>query len=100
MALSNDLISQFVKVTKDEVDTKKETTVYGTIVEKDGDKYVKLDGSELLTPITSTTDAENNERVTVMIKDHGATVTGNISSPSARTETVKEIYFSDEDQCE
>lgn len=79
MALSNDLISQFVKVTKDEVDTKKETTVYGTIVEKDGDKYVKLDGSELLTPITSTTDAENNERVTVMIKDHGATVTGNIS---------------------
>lgn len=91
MALSNDLISQFVKVTKDEVDTKKETTVYGTIVEKDGDKYVKLDGSELLTPITSTTDAENNERVTVMIKDHGATVTGNISSPSARTETVKEI---------
>lgn len=91
MALSNDLISQFVKVTKDEVDTKKETTVYGTIVEKDGYKYVKLDGSELLTPITSTTDAENNERVTVMIKDHGATVTGNISSPSARTETVKEI---------
>ena len=91
MALSNDLISQFVKVTKDEVDTKKETTVYGTIVEKDGDKYVKLDGSELLTPITSITDAENNERVTVMIKDHGATVTGNISSPSARTETVKEI---------
>ena len=91
MALSSDLISQFVKVTNDEVDTKKETTVYGTIVEKDGDKYVKLDGSELLTPITSTTDAEANERVTVMIKDHSATVTGNVSSPSARTDTVKEI---------
>lgn len=90
MALSSDLISQFVQVTKEEKKSK-ETTVYGTIVEYDGGKYVKLDGSELLTPISMTADALDGERVTVMIKDHTALVTGNISSPSARTDTVKEI---------
>lgn len=90
MALSSDLISQFVQVTKEEK-TNKETTVYGTIKEYNGGKYVQLDGSELLTPISITADALDGERVTVMIKDHTATVTGNLSSPSARTDTVKEI---------
>ena len=32
MGLSNDLISQFVKITKDTSKSKKETTVYGKIV--------------------------------------------------------------------
>mgnify|MGYP002677964888 CR=1 FL=1 len=91
MALSNDLISQFVKVTNDEVKTKPETTVYGTIVEVDGTKFVKIDGSEVLTPISSTADAEENERVIVAIKDHGATVTGNSSSPAARKGSVEDI---------
>lgn len=90
MALSSDLISQFVQVTKEEKQSK-ETTVYGTIVEYNGGKYVKLDGSELLTPISVTADALDGERVTVMIKNHTATVTGNLSSPSARTGTVKDI---------
>lgn len=91
MALSNDLISQFVKVTNDEVKTKPETTVYGAIVEVDGTKFVKIDGSEVLTPISSTADAEANERVIVTIKDHGATVTGNSSSPAARKGSVEDI---------
>ena len=90
MALSSDLISQFVKVTKEEKPSK-ETTVYGTIVEYNGGKYVKLDGSELLTPISTTADALAGERVTVMIKNHNALVTGNLSSPAARTDTVKEL---------
>ena len=90
MALSSDLISQFVQVTKDDK-TKKETTVYGTIVEYEGNKYVKLDGSELLTPISSTADAIDGERVTVMIKNHNAIVTGNMSSPAARTDDVKDL---------
>lgn len=91
MALSNDLISQFVKTTKDDTKRSSEQTVYGTVVEYNGDKYVKLDGSELLTPISSTTNMINGERVTVMIKNHSATVTGNLSSPAARTEEVETI---------
>ena len=90
MALSSDLISQFVQLTKEEKQSK-ETTVYGTIVDYDGGKYVKLDGSELLTPISMTADALNGERVTIMIKDHTAIVTGNLSSPSARVGTVAEL---------
>ena len=91
MALSKDLISQFVKITNDDKKAKGETFVYGTIVEYKGDKYVQLDGSELLTPISTTTDTKAGERVTVMIKNHSATVTGNVSSPSARSDDVNAV---------
>lgn len=91
MPLSNDVISKFVKVTKDSVKSKTETTLFGSIVKQDGSNYVRIDGSDLLTPVSLTTDVENGERVTVLIKDHSAIVTGNISSPSARTDDVKSI---------
>lgn len=92
MALSSELISQFVKATKDDGSKdNNESTVYGTVKEYNGKKYVQLDGSDLLTPISSTTDTKADERVTVMIKNHTATVTGNISSPAARTDDVQEI---------
>ena len=92
MALSSELISQFVKATKDDSSKdNNESTVYGTVKEYNGKKYVQLDGSDLLTPISSTTDTKSDERVTVMIKNHTATVTGNISSPAARTDDVQEI---------
>ena len=91
MSLSNDLISQFVKVTNDKEEPKKESFCYGTIVEYEGTKYVKLDGSELLTPISSTADAKVDERVTIMIKNHQAIVTGNLSSPSSRKADVDDL---------
>ena len=91
MALSNDLISQFVKVNKDEDRTKKETTVYATVVKNGDITYVKIDGSELLTPVVSTADTKDGERVTVMIKNHYAIITGNISSPAARVGDVGDV---------
>lgn len=91
MALSSDLISQFVKTIKDDKKVNQESTVYGTTVEYNGSIYVKIDGSDLLTPVTTTTDMNAGERVTVMIKNHTATVTGNISSPAARTDAVKDV---------
>lgn len=90
MSLSSDLISQFVKATNDTSKTKTAATVYGTVV-YDGKPYVKLDGSDLLTPVATTTDVKDGERVTVLIKDHTATVTGNLTSPAARTDDVKEV---------
>ena len=90
MQLPKSIVSQFAKLSK--VDNKKtESTSYGTIVEKDDAKYVKLDGSDVLTPISTTVDMENGERETVLIKNHTAIVTGNISSPAARTGTVQVI---------
>lgn len=92
MSLSSELVSQLVKTTLGPKETSKETTVRGTtVVDEAGRSWVKLDGSELLTPIATTADVKDGERVTVMIKDHTATVTGNLSSPSARTDDVKEI---------
>lgn len=91
MGLSSDLISQFVKAAKGEPETKKETTVYGTTVIRDGQTYVKLDGSDLLTPVTSTVTPRENERVTVSIKNHTGTITGNVSAPAARNDDVKEL---------
>ena len=91
MGLSNDLISQFVKVTKDNTKQKTESTVYGETVYYKGETYVRLDGSELLTPVKSTTDTIPGDRVAVMIKDHTATITGNLSSPSARKSQVDGI---------
>lgn len=91
MKLPKKLVSEFVKVTNTNTSTKTktETTVYGTIV-KDGEStYAQLDGSEILTPVSSTTDTQDGDRVTILIKNHTATVTGNLTSPSARTDDVQ-----------
>lgn len=90
MPLSSELISQFVKITNDNKDTTKESTVYGTTVSMNGTTYVQIDGSELYTPINTTADVQPNERVIVMIKNHTALITGNITSPSARATEVKQ----------
>lgn len=88
MALSSDLISQFAKVTKDETETKKESIVYGTAVEYGGKMYARLDGSDRLTPIVSTAGVKAGDRVTVIIKNHSAILSGNVSSPSASKDDV------------
>lgn len=91
MGLSSDLISQFVKITNDTNKSKKETTAYGTVVDYNGGTYVRLDGSDLLTPMTKTVGVKDGDRVTISIKDHTATVTGNISSPSASSSELKAV---------
>lgn len=91
MPLSPDLISQFVKATKDETKPNNESTLRGTVVKYNGKEYVKLDGSELLTPVKTTTSNNDGDRVDVTIKDHTATITGNTTSPSAQDKDVQEI---------
>lgn len=83
MNLPSDLIEQFVKMTNDS-DNKKnnKTSSYGTAVEYDGSMYVKLDGSDLLTPVDTSATIHENDRVIVDIHKHNAIVSGNISSPS------------------
>ena len=91
MPLSSELVSQFAKLASNKPKEEKESTVYGTTVIQNGNKYVKLDGSELLTPASFTTNIADGERVTVFIKNHMAIVTGNITSPAARTSEVEEV---------
>ncbi len=92
MALSTDLISQFVKVTKDETKDNKGSTVYGEVVKHNGKDYVKIDGSDLLTPVSSASIVvENGERASILIKDHSATITGNVTSPAGTDKSVQNV---------
>lgn len=90
MSLSNDLLSQFAKLTNKKTKVT-ETTVYGVVKEYNNSLYVQLDGSELLTPVTTTSSYKAGDRVAVMIKNHTATVTGNLTFPSATTSDVKNV---------
>lgn len=84
MGLSKVIIDDFAKVTNDDRHISQNTTLYGTI-KVNGDKnYVQLDGSDLLTPCSSSVNVKDGERVMVVVGGHEAVVTGNMSSPAAR----------------
>ena len=92
MALSQNLVNEFVKTMNPEPDRVKETTLEGVYRKTvDGVEYVKLDGSEIWTPVTSVVGANNDDRVRVTIKNHTAMVTGNITSPSATGKDVSDL---------
>lgn len=93
MALSNNLINQFVNVVNvnSKSNIKKDEPLYGTIVSQGGTTYVKLDGSESFTPVMTTVEYAEGERVLVNIFKHTATVIGNVSSPAVNGGTVKKV---------
>ena len=91
MVLSSDLIKQFAKSTKDETKKTTEATVYGTVIQQSSGTHVRLDGTELLTPVETTAEISNGERVAVLLRNHTAMVMGNVSNPSASTRTVSGI---------
>lgn len=90
MALSQDIKKQFAKTAVPKR-LSQETTVEGTFKTINGKEYVQLDGSDILTPVKSTVSAETGDRVKVLIKEHEATVNGNITSPSARSKDLDNI---------
>ena len=84
MALSTELISQFAKIVAPKESRPEFTTVTGRAKSYAGKMYVQIDGSDQLTPIASSTvGLKDNDWVTVQIKNHSATVTGNATDPSA-----------------
>ena len=93
MALSNDLTTMFAKeiLRTDEPKQKQVVTLNGTVVEDGGVEYVRLDGSDIVTPVVTTTAIKNGERVTVEIRNHSAVVTGNLSDPSASGSSVDDM---------
>lgn len=82
MALSYDLLSQFAKITNDQNQKEKKTKTYGEIVRVGNQNFVRLDGSEILTPYERTVTVKEGDRVVVNIENHNATITGNMSDPS------------------
>lgn len=103
MKLSDFLVSKFVKETAPKEEKRDEVTVYGTvkviedgryvrpdgtIIEIENGKYVQLDGSDFLTPFSEAVAVEDGERVLVMIKDHSAVLTNNLTSPATNITVV------------
>lgn len=106
MGLSTELISQFAKITNDQKKSRiDEATLYGEVVQCDDSICVRFDGSEQLTPVTTITEKDKNgnitnfkygaasvktgDRVSVSLKNHSATITGNLSDPPmGRAEVV------------
>ena len=91
MNLSQDIITAFAKITNDNKKDNKETILYGTTVIQNGTRYVQIDGSNELTPVQSTAVIRSGARVTIMLKDHQAVVTGNLTDPSASSEDLGNV---------
>ena len=106
MGLSDELVSQFAKITNDQkVSRIDEVTLYGEVVKCDDSVYVKFDGSDELTPVTTVTEKDESgniinfkygaasvktgDRVSVVLKNHSATITGNLSDPPMGRAEVK-----------
>ena len=94
MVLSEELVANFVKSTNDKKTTSSEATVYGTVKIEGDKKYVQIDGSSIKTPVNTTSDISDGDRVIVLIKNHEATIIGNVSSPSAKNASVNDQYNS------
>lgn len=91
MDLSRNIIKRYVQVASPEKITSNSETVYGTVVNEGETLYVKIDGSDILTPVSSTIDIKANDRVLVLVKNHEATVIGSPSSPTARLEELNNL---------
>lgn len=91
MDLSRNIIKRYVQVASPEKITSNSETVYGTVVNEGETLYVKIDGSNILTPVSSTIDIKANDRVLVLVKNHEATVIGSPSSPTARLEELNNL---------
>ena len=89
--LSRNIIKRYVQVASPEKITSNSETVYGTVVNEGETLYVKIDGSNILTPVSSTIDIKADDRVLVLVKNHEATVIGSPSSPTARLEELNNL---------
>lgn len=92
MKLSDNVISEFVKMTNDTPSTNtNQSKIYGTAIIYNDEQYVQLDGSDLLTPADNTVHIKNGERVTVSIQNHVVTIDGNISDISASNQHLVSV---------
>ena len=91
MSLDKKVIKDFVAAVNKKEETKTPTILTGTVHREGGTVFVKIDGSESLTPVSTVINVEDGERVTVIIENHKAMITGNLSSPAARGNEVEDL---------
>lgn len=89
--LSRNIIKRYVAVASPEKVTSSSNTVNGTVVTEGDVLYVQIDGSNVLTPVSSTIDLKDGDRVLVLLQNHQATVIGSPTSPTARLEELRAL---------
>lgn len=88
MNLSNVIVKEFAKSVTADNNSNTNSNVRGTIVSSGGSKFVRIDGSDALTPISEITDAQLGDRVLVTIENHSATIIGNYTYPTSARATI------------
>lgn len=92
MELSAQLLKSFAKVVNQpSKETSKTSTIYGDLKNDKNDFYVKIDGSEEYIPTYTVVNGQTGDRVVCEIRNHSVLVTGNLSSPSATGDDVKQV---------
>ena len=91
MGLSKDLINQYVEAVVHVDKNETRDNYYGTIVEFNSTNYVKMDGSDVLTPITNTVSVNPGDRVMVRIQNRTATIASNLTSNAVNAATLDKI---------
>lgn len=94
MNLQTELIKEFAEVVHDVSGNKQrlsDNIMYGTLSKEGAHNYVKIDGSDLLTPVVVAASADSGDRVGVIIKNHTAIAGFNFSSPSVNTRTMENL---------
>lgn len=101
MNLPNSVVSDFAKLVSPD-GQKGEQIVYGTVtnvsVNEDNERVamVRFDGSTIDTPASLGMDAEQGDRVSVIVKNHEATINGNITSPASARTATKYMKFTND----
>ena len=81
MELSRHILKEFADVSRGVEREDKTQYLRGTIKGSGEAKYVRIDGSESLTPISELVDVKDGDRVLVTIENHEATILGNLTMP-------------------
>lgn len=81
MELSRHILKEFADVSRGVERDDKTQYLRGTIKSSGEAKYVRIDGSESLTPISEIVDVKVGDRVLVTIENHEATILGNLTKP-------------------
>ena len=89
MDLSSFLVREFANLYSK--DNKSDGTyAYGTVNLSSGKQCVTIDGSSIQTPVISSIDLKDGDRVMVLVKDHSATVMSNLTSPAVGNSSFSE----------
>ena len=90
MALSSDIVKSFAKMAASVPESNEPSFIFGTAKKVGGEYFVRFDGSELYTPVMSTIDISDDDRVMVMIQNHTGTITSNVTSPAVSNKSFSD----------